>query len=154
MADGHLNKCKECTKKDVHLNYEIKSDNEEWVESERERGREKYNRLGYKDIYKPKKYQESSAYKNLTRNIGKLFDLNGKELHHWNYNIINSFFILSRKAHKMIHKFIYVNEDDFCTYLKSDNTKIENEQMAIEITRKILIENGFENEDFELHNAA
>lgn len=154
MADGHLNKCKECTKNDVHINYETKSDNEEWMESERERGREKYKRLGYKDIYKMKPYQNNHAYKSLSKRVKHVFDLKGKELHHWNYNIINSFFILSRKAHKMIHKFIYVNEDDFCTYLKSDNTKIENEQMAIEITKMILIENGFENEDFELHNAA
>ena len=154
MADGHLNKCKECTKKDVHEHYEIVSQDEEWMESERQRGREKYHRLGYKDIYEHKSYSNNSTCKNLNRNNRKKFDLEGKELHHWNYNLLNSFFILSKKAHKRIHKYIYVNEEDKYVYLKSDNTKIENEQMAIEITKKILIENGFENEDFELHNAA
>lgn len=84
----------------------------------------------------------------------KFFDINGKEIHHWNYNILNSFFILSRKAHKKIHKFIYINEEDFCAYLKEDNTKIENEHMAMEITKRILTENGFPNEDFQVHKIA
>jgi hypothetical protein len=41
MADGHLNKCKECTKKDVHNNYTKKLDDLEWVEKELARQREK-----------------------------------------------------------------------------------------------------------------
>lgn len=54
MKDGHLNKCKECTKKDVHKNYEVNVQSEEYLEKERKRGREKYKRLNYKDRYKPK----------------------------------------------------------------------------------------------------
>jgi hypothetical protein len=49
MGDGHLNKCKECNKKDVRENYEIKASDPLWMEKERERGREKYQRLEYKD---------------------------------------------------------------------------------------------------------
>jgi len=35
MADGHLNKCKECTRKDVHQNYDKRR--EQYAEYERER---------------------------------------------------------------------------------------------------------------------
>lgn len=40
MSDGHLNKCKECTKKDTAERSKTLD-----LESERDRGREKYHRL-------------------------------------------------------------------------------------------------------------
>lgn len=50
MGDGHLNKCKNCAKRDVHENYLKKIEDDAYVEKERARGREKYKRLGYKRI--------------------------------------------------------------------------------------------------------
>ena len=54
MGDGYLNKCKECTKKDVKSTYIENKKDKEWIEKERLRGRKKYHK--YK--YKPKKSRE------------------------------------------------------------------------------------------------
>ena len=47
MGDGHLNKCKDCTRSDVHKKYMENIGSPEYVEKERARGRKKYHRLGY-----------------------------------------------------------------------------------------------------------
>ena len=49
MPDGHVNKCKVCNKLDVKNRYDVLRQNENFVEKERKRGRDKYYRL-YKDI--------------------------------------------------------------------------------------------------------
>ena len=45
MADGHVNKCIDCTKNDMHIRINELKLNSDWVEKERARGREKYHRL-------------------------------------------------------------------------------------------------------------
>ncbi len=45
MRDGHLNKCKECTKKDMKRDYRCNVKNPEWAKKERARCREKFRRL-------------------------------------------------------------------------------------------------------------
>lgn len=45
MVGGHLGKCKDCTKNDTKNRTLELSKNPNWVESERDRGREKYHRL-------------------------------------------------------------------------------------------------------------
>lgn len=129
MEDGHLNKCKECTKKDVSTRYAIKSKDETWMERERARGRDKFKRLGYKGKFKQIRdiCSESSNLSRRLRNMG--FMIKGKELHHWNYNKPYSVFILSKKAHRNIHLSIKVNYDDKFCYT-SDGQRISSEEQA------------------------
>jgi ribosomal protein L44E len=108
MADGHLNKCKNCTKKDVHENYEKNSEDSEYVEKERQRNRNKYQRL-YADLHKPSSHQEN---KNTRRDLkSRGVDCEGKEIHHWNYNKRNDIFLLTPKQHKRVHLQMLFNKE-------------------------------------------
>lgn len=109
MGDGHLNKCKSCTKTDVNERYQKLADNEEFIEKERLRGRVKYAKYRYKN--KNPHTENRSTSKHL-RFIG--LDLKGKEIHHWNYNFKNDVFIVSPRAHKLIHKYIQFDEETKC----------------------------------------
>lgn len=109
MADGHLNKCKSCTKKDVHKNYLINIEDDEYVEKERARGREKYKRLKYNE-------REHKEYLRITRSVRKFFKRRfGKlpkhiELHHWNYNEPKNIIPLDKRIHSRLHKLITIDE--------------------------------------------
>lgn len=48
MLDGRLGKCIECTKNDVAKRESVLKQSPEWLEKEKERGREKYHRIGCK----------------------------------------------------------------------------------------------------------
>lgn len=85
MSDGHLNKCKDCCKDQQKLRLAKLSENEEWMEAERERGRYKYRRLNYKNRESSlsNKKINKSKYKNLSRDLKIPKDC---EAHHWSYN--------------------------------------------------------------------
>lgn len=100
MADGHLGKCKECTKNDIHEKYLQNIKNPEYVEKERRRGREKYKRLGYVSLKAVHTEGRDTARKL------RLIIPEGHECHHWNYNLRNDVFIIDRRSHKFIHKYI------------------------------------------------
>ena len=119
MADGHLNKCKECTKSDVRKNYDFKSADSEWLEKERKRGREKFRRLNYKGKFRNTRdlCPESANISRALRVRG--YDTNEKEAHHWNYNEPYSIFLLSRKAHRRLHQHLIVNVDDKMCYTEN-----------------------------------
>ena len=114
MADGHLSKCKECCKSQANKRYSILYQNEEFVENERKRGREKYKRLGYylkhKESIENKPWINTSIYKGLHK---KMKCEKGYELHHWNYNdkYLEDVIVLPISVHRKIHKKLILNLD-------------------------------------------
>lgn len=122
MGDGHLNKCKKCAKKDVQKNYSIKSKDANYVEKERERGREKYKRL-YSGKKQHNDKNTNSVRISIERKLGKLN--NEIELHHWNYNDLFSVIALDKRIHAKLHLLLNYNEIEKIFYVKETNEKLD-----------------------------
>lgn len=124
--DGYLNKCKTCTKSDSSDNYQKKSQDENFLEKEKERQREKYHRLNYKEKYKSdseskkkssKRYKENYPEKSKVRSLSSHIKApEGYNYHHWSYNIEHAkdVILLTVKKHNYVHRFIkYDKESKF-----------------------------------------
>lgn len=128
MGDGHLNKCKKCTKKDVHCNYEKKIKDENFVENERKRGREKYKRL-YSGEKQHNDKNTNSVRISIERKLGKLN--NEIELHHWNYNDLFSVIALNRRFHAQLHQMLIYNKKERIFYVSQERPLFSSPSFAL-----------------------
>lgn len=122
MKDGRLNKCICCAKIDVSKNIESKRENPDWLKKERERGREKYYRLGYRNNKVDpsskkaamKKYNEKYPEKETCRKLSQHVKApKGMHKHHWSYNIEHAkdVIIVNNYEHALLHRCMVYDQE-------------------------------------------
>lgn len=151
MADGHLNKCIDCTKADEKQRYYKNRENDAYVEKERLRGREKYLRLGY--VNKCSEMQRAKKAKFIgLRGARKKFKLNLPrqiELHHWNYNILTEVIALDRRLHKRVHSLMAFDMDK--GYYIYEGRPLDTIEKHLEIVRLVCERDGFNYADVKVY---
>ena len=151
MGDGHLNKCKDCTKKDSKEREEILRNDNDWLEKEHARHREKYYRLGYKDKHKPtyemkkeamdrykEKYPEKYKAKS---NSQRLPCEHGNHFHHWSYNEEHwkDCIELNIADHALLHRYIKYDPERYM-YRNLDGVLLDTKQSHIDLLESLKLQ--------------
>ena len=125
MGDGHLNKCKDCTKGHTKERIKKLSNNQDWLKSEKERNRLKYHRLNYRGKHKPTteqkaltqkryelKYPEKQKASQKLNSI-KMTNTPGTHRHHWSYNEQHYLDIipLTIEQHNLAHRHMVYDQE-------------------------------------------
>jgi hypothetical protein len=143
MADGRLNKCKTCKKKNQRKNYHENMQDPEYRKKERERTRKRYHRLNYKEKYawenlseEQKQYQIESNKKWRRKNKEKVAAHNyvqkhmsipdGLVAHHWSYNEehLDDVILMEEEEHVSFHRFLEY-DDETMKYRTKDGRLLE-----------------------------
>jgi len=122
MANGHLGKCKACTRLDTKKRTDTLKLNPSWMEKEMERCRIKARNL--KTVF-PEKYKARHLARCLKRE-------KGFENHHWSYNIEHAkdTIKLTEKQHTLVHRYT-VYDQERAMYRRLDGTLIDSREAAI-----------------------
>ena len=131
MGDGHLNKCKECTRKDVRERLAKKANDIEWRRKERVRGREKYRRLGY--VSHKMRHPETRQVSHFYHSLG--LTLQGCELHHWNYNLLKDVIAVPISIHRKLHNLLKFDEESKCFFYNGE--LLTSKKQHIELIKSI-----------------
>ena len=135
MGDGHLNKCIDCTKKDTATRAEyLLATDPDYIEKERERGRDKFKRL-YRESPKPYKrmIKYGNRFKDRYPEKVKAHALSqhlkapeGKVKHHWSYREEDAkdVIFLTREDHSKIHRYIIYDQEQLM-YRGIDNVLLD-----------------------------
>lgn len=152
MADGTLNICKTCVKERTNKRLENLKENPEWTEKERIRCREKYHRLGYKDIHKTspenekiakQKYKNKYPEKYLAKNKSKRLPCKkGNQLHHWSYNEehYKDVIELSVSDHALLHRNMIYDQERMM-YRNINGILLDTKESHIELLNKLKQQN-------------
>ncbi len=144
MADGRLNKCKDCTRKDVHDRYWVLSTDESFMEKERARGRDKYKRLNYAGKQSDAIRVKLAAYPSLkgTKRRLRINTPPGIELHHWNYNHLDSVILLPRNIHHRLHTRLRLRMPDGIYY--EGDTALDTIEKHLSVIRSVCADSGYD----------
>lgn len=145
MGDGHLNKCKECTRKDARKKYTENSANDAYMDKERARGREKYRRLGYRNVPPTGKQISKRMLYPALRQTKKAIHADvpkGFELHHWNYRNINEVIVLNRRLHSRLHTKINLDLD--AGYYLLGDKPLDTIEKHLSVVKSVCDEFGFD----------
>ena len=153
MADGHLGKCKNCTKHDTKTRLDEKLKDPGFVTLEHQRHRDKYHRLNYREKHKPtpeaKKlsmlaYSEKYPEKTITKSkLGK--SPTGFHYHHWSYKKEHQRDVITIKHadHYTLHRFLDYDQPAMCYKTKS-GLMLDTKEKHIAHIRVVFQLNGIE----------
>lgn len=150
MSDGHLNKCKMCSKNDSKLREEELRLVPIWVENKKLRQREIYHRLNYKEKYKkPKEKKKLSAvnyyskypekYKAKLACTKRFKKIKGYEYHHWSYKeeYLLDVISLEINTHYLLHRNVIYNKEKMC-YETKNNILLDTKQKHLDFINTLI----------------
>lgn len=128
MGDGHLNKCKDCTKNDSNNRFVAKLQDPKWAESEKKRNRirAKKRELSSPDKNRNKNYRNKYPEKQKAQtSCVRIKVSEGFHKHHWSYlpEHNKDVIVIKIKDHHKAHRFL-VYDQERMMYRKFDTNEL------------------------------
>jgi len=138
MVGGCYNTCKECTREYAKKRRQRLQSDQNWVEKEKSRHREKYHRLGYRDRHKPspkskkrimEKYKMKFPEKIVAHRLSQSIVRPGFHVHHWSYVVEHAkdVFYLTNEDHFTAHRFLIYDQERM-QYRTTDGVLLDSRQ--------------------------
>jgi DNA-dependent RNA polymerase auxiliary subunit epsilon len=145
MGDGYLNKCIDCCKSQERERTRKLTLDSDWMEKQRERGREKYKRLNYIEKHKQSiiiyPWKNTNIYKGLrnwyeSRNG---FLDRSIELHHWSYldENMRDIILLNRSTHKRVHSMLTIDIEKRCYFVSETKELLDTKEKHLNFIKSL-----------------